>query len=105
MRVIFVKGFLQVADGCRLGGFGVESFEEVVEDLLASDLAFLFGVVALAFQGGFELDRGDEERAGFADRFEVAVHFDRPCAVAVAEHALVHLAPEFEHLGAFGAWG
>jgi hypothetical protein len=49
------------------------------------------GVVALALQGGPELDGGHEVRAGFADRLEVAVELDRAGAVAVAEHALVLL--------------
>jgi hypothetical protein len=40
-------------------------------------------------EGGAELDGGDEEAAGFADGFEVAVHLDGSCAVAVAEHAAV----------------
>ena len=65
------------------------------------------GVVALTLQGGAELDGGDEEGARFADRLEVAVHFDRPGAVAVAEHASVHLGAQFAHLGTFvvpGSW-
>ena len=63
------------------------------------------GVVALALQGGAELDGGDEEGAGFADRLEVAVHLDGAGAVAVAEHAAVHLGAELAHLGAFGVGG
>ena len=59
------------------------------------------GVVALPLQGGAELDGGDEEAAGFADGFEVAVHLDGSGAVAVAEHAAVHLGAEFSHLVAF----
>ena len=54
----------------------VEPVEEPVEDLFSSDLALVAGVVALAFEGGFELDGGDEERAGLAVRFVVAVEFD-----------------------------
>ena len=38
----------------------VEPGEEPVEDLLAADLAFVVGVFALAAEGGFELDGGDE---------------------------------------------
>ena len=59
------------------------------------------GVVALALQGGAEFDGGDEEAAGFADGFEVAVHLDGSGAVAVAEHAAVHLGAEFAHFVAF----
>jgi len=83
----------------------VESFEEAVEDLLAADLAFVGGVVALSAEGGFELDGGDEEGAGLADRFEVAVHLDGSGAVAVAEHASVHLGAQVAHLGAFVGGG
>ena len=36
---------------------------------------------------GAELDGGDEEAAGFADGFEVAVHLDGSSAVAIAKHA------------------
>src|ERR1700756_3876022 len=52
-------------------------------------------------RGGPEFDGGDEEVARFADGFEVAVHLDRPCAVAVAEHASVHLGAQLAHLAAF----
>ena len=83
----------------------VELVEEVVEDFLATDLAFVGGVVALAAERWFELDGGDEEVAGLADRFEVAVDLDGSGAVAVAEHALVHLGAEFAHFGAFVAGG
>ena len=72
----------------------VESGEESVEDLLAPHLSFGGGVVALALQGGPELDGGHEEGAGFADRLEVAVELDGSGAVAVAEHARVHLGAE-----------
>ena len=58
------------------GCIGVEAVEDAVEDLLPSDLALGGGVVALPLQGGSEFDGGDEEAAGFADRFEVAVHLD-----------------------------
>lgn len=64
-------------------------------------LALLGGVVSLAVEGWFELDGGDEERAGLADRLEVAVHFGGSSAVAVAEHAAVHLGAEPAHLAAF----
>jgi hypothetical protein len=83
------------------GCVGVESVQDAVEDLLAADLALSGGVVALPLKGGAELDGGDEEAAGFADGFEVAVHFDGSCAVAVAEHPAVHLGAEFPHLVAF----
>ena len=79
----------------------VEPSEQSVEDLLSAELAFVGGVVALALQGGPEFDGGLEECAGFADGFEVTVQADRPGAVAVAEHPLVHLAAELGHLGAF----
>jgi integrase len=74
-----------------LGRVFVESGEEAVEDLLPADLSLAGSVVALGLQGGPELDGGLEERARFADRFEVAVHPDRPGAVAVAEHPAMHL--------------
>jgi len=67
------------------GGLVAEPGEEPVEDLLAAELALRRGVVALALQGWPELDGGDEVRAGFADRLEVAVELDRAGAVAVAE--------------------
>ena len=88
-----------------LGCAGVEPVEQAVEDFLAADLALAGGVVALPLQGGSELDGGDEEAAGFADRLEVAVHVDRSSAVAVAEHASVHLGAELAHLPAFVVGG
>jgi YD repeat-containing protein len=54
----------------------IEAVQESVEDLLASELSFLLGVVALGLEGGAELDGGDEEGAGLTDRFEVAVELD-----------------------------
>ena len=51
----------------------VESLKEAVVDLLATGLAFGRGVVALGLEGGSELDGGDEEGAGLADRLVVAV--------------------------------
>lgn len=79
---------------CRgaLGGFVVEAIKDPVEYLLPADLPLLGGVIALALQGRPEFDGGHEERAGFADRLEVAVHLDWSGAVPVAEHAAVHLA-------------
>jgi hypothetical protein len=88
-----------------LGSVLVESGEQSVEDLLAAELSFVGGVVALGLQGGAELDGGLEEGAGLADRFEVAVQPDRSGAVAVAEHAAVHLGAQPAHLGAFGVGG
>ena len=70
-----------------------------------AELAVGCGVVALPAEGGFELDGCDEEGAGFADRFEVAVDLDGSGAVAVAEHASVHLGTELAHLGALGVGG
>jgi hypothetical protein len=49
-------------------------------------------VVALADEGGSELDAGLEEGAGFADGFEGAVEFGWSGAVAVAEEAVVFAA-------------
>ena len=80
----------------------IEAFEEATEDLLSSYLALSGGVVSLGLQGRAELDGGDEEGAGLADRLEVAVELDRSGAVAVAEHATVHLAAEFAHYGSLG---
>ncbi len=59
----------------------------------------------MPLQGGPGLDGGDEEAAGFADGLEVAVHLDRSGAVAVAEHAAVHLGAELAHLAAFVVGG
>ena len=73
------------------GGCVVEAGEQSVEDLFPPDLALGVGVVALSLQGGAELDGGLEEGARLADRFEVAVQADGAGAVAVAEHACVHL--------------
>ncbi|MFF4761056.1 hypothetical protein [Streptomyces sp. NPDC001292] len=47
-----------------------------IEDLLAGDRSLGRRVVPPAFEPGPELDGGDEERAGLADRLEVAVHLD-----------------------------
>jgi hypothetical protein len=72
-----------------------------IEHLLAADLTLGDSVFALFEERGCELDGGHEECATLADRFEVAVHLDRACAVAVAEHAPVHFSTEFAHLRAF----
>ena len=61
----------------------VESLKEAVEDLLSADLALVLGVVSLGLQCRSELDCGDEEGAGLADRLEVTVEFDRASAVTV----------------------
>ena len=90
---------------CSACLFVVEAAEESVEDPLSADLAFGLGVVSLAAQCGFELDGGDEAGAGFAHRFVVAVEFDGPGAVAVAEETLIHLGSEFAHLEAFVVGG
>jgi len=39
------------------------------------------------------------------DRLEVAVHLDRSCAVAVAEHVSVHLGAQLAHLATFVVGG
>ncbi len=78
--------------------------EEPVEQVGAVGLVVLGGVVALALQGGPELDAGLEEGAGFADGFEGAVEFGWAGAVAVAEEAVV-FAAEPGHAGADGVGG
>ncbi|BDB42130.1 hypothetical protein IWGMT90018_25760 [Mycobacterium kiyosense] len=83
----------------------IESGEQPIEHFLAAELSFLGGVVALCLQSRAELDGGLEESAGFADGFEVAVQADGSGAVAVAEHAAVHLDSELAHFGAFGFGG
>ena len=83
----------------------VESGEQSVEDLLATELSFVDGVVSLGLQGGAELDGALEEGAGLTDRFEVTVQPDWSGAVAVAEHAAVHLGAQPAHFGAFGVGG
>jgi hypothetical protein len=67
----------------------VDAAEESVEQLSAVGVVVVGGVVALALQGGPELDAGLEEGAGFADGFEGAVQFGESDAVAVAEQAVV----------------
>jgi len=79
--------------------------KEPVEDLLSADLALVGGVVSVGLQGGAELDGRDEEGAGLADRFEMAVQFDGASAVAVAEHVSVGFGAEFAHLVALVAGG
>ncbi|EUA42901.1 phage integrase family protein [Mycobacterium xenopi 3993] len=86
----------------RSGGGIVEAGEQSVEHFLAAELSFLGGVVALCLQSRAEFDGGLEESARFADGFEVAVQADGSGAVAVAEHAAVHLGTELAHFGAFG---
>ena len=63
----------------------LEPLKEPVVDLLPAGLALGCGVIALGLQGGAELDRGDEEGAGLADRFVVAFEFGGSGAEAVAE--------------------
>src|SRR5207249_956911 len=83
----------------------LEAGEQAVEDALAADLALGRGIVPLAEQDRRELGRGHEVAARLADRLEVAVELDRAGAVAVAEHAAVHLAAELGHLAALGLGG
>src|SRR4051794_39835895 len=80
----------------------VEAVQEPVEDLLAAYLAFVRGVVALPLQGRPELDGGHEECARLADGLEMAIEFNWPGAVTVAQHAAVCFPAELSHLGAFG---
>src|SRR6266568_3691591 len=88
-----------------LGGCLAEAGQQPVEDFLPPGLALGGGVVALLFEGGAERDGGLEERARFADGFEVAVQAGGAGAVAVAEHPLVHFGAELAHLVALGAGG
>jgi hypothetical protein len=94
-RVVVMRVILSSAAGSRSGV--VESAEEAVEDFLTPDLPLGGGVVTLLLQSGAELDGGDEEAAGFTDGLEVTAHLDRSCAVAVAEHPLVHLVAQLAH--------
>jgi hypothetical protein len=71
-------------------GMVVESGKDAVKDALASDLALGGGVVTLQLKGGSELGRSHEESAGFADRFKVAIHIYRSCAIPITEHASMH---------------
>jgi hypothetical protein len=50
----------------------VDAVEESVEQVGAVALVVLCGVVALALQGGPELDAGLEEGAGFADGYSLS---------------------------------
>ena len=88
-----------------LGGCVVEAGQQAVEDLLATELALGVRVVALALQGGAELDGGLEEGARLADRLEVAVQSHGSGAVAVAEHPSVHFGAQLARLGALGVAG
>jgi hypothetical protein len=63
----------------------VDSLDEFVEDGGAFGLAVFLGVVALALEGGPELDGGLEVAAGFAGGFHPAVELDWACAQAVAD--------------------
>jgi hypothetical protein len=67
----------------------VDAAEEPVEEIGSVGLVVVGSVVALALQGGPELDAGLEEGAGLADGFEGAVQFGWSGAVAVAEQAVV----------------
>ena len=59
--------------------------QEAVEKVGAVGLVVVGGVVALALQGGSELDAGLEEGAGLADGFEGAVQFGWSGAVALLQ--------------------
>ena len=83
----------------------VDSLDELVEDGGAFGLAVFLGVVALALEGGPELDGGLEVAAGFAGGFHLAVELDRAGAQSVAEHAGVCFAAQFCHAGGFVVGG
>ena len=83
----------------------VDSLDEFVEDSGAFGLAVFLGVVALALEGGPELDGGLEVAAGFAGGFHPAVELDRAGAQAVAEHAGVGFAAQLCHAGGFVVGG
>jgi hypothetical protein len=80
----------------------VDAVEQVLVEVGAAGLVVVGGMVALALQGGPELDGGGEESAAFADRFEGAVEGGGPGAPAVAEHPAV-LLTEPSHGGGFPA--
>src|SRR3954454_7712340 len=79
----------------------VETSEQPVKDALAADLALGRGVVTLPLKDWRELAGGHEKGARLADRFEMAVQLTRAGAVAIAEHAAIHLATELGHFAAF----
>jgi hypothetical protein len=59
----------------------------------------------LPLLGGSELERGDEEGVGLADRLEVAVELDRSGAVSIAERPAVRFSAELGHFGSLGVSG
>jgi hypothetical protein len=79
--------------------FLVDLPDELVEDGGAFGLAVFLGVVALALEGGPELDGGLEVAAGSAGGFHPAVELDGAGAQSVAEHAGVCFAAQFFHAG------
>jgi hypothetical protein len=71
----------------------VDLLDEFVEDGGAFGLAVFLGVVALALEGGPELDGGLEVAAGFAGGFHAAVELDDlPRAFRTADLWLIHAA-------------
>jgi hypothetical protein len=56
--------------------FLVDSLEELIEEGGARGLPVIAGVIALALEGGPELDGGLEIAAGFACGFHSAVELD-----------------------------
>jgi hypothetical protein len=63
----------------------VDAGEEAVGQVGQVGLIMFGGVVALALQGGSELDAGLEEGAGFADGFKGAVQFGWSGAAALLQ--------------------
>jgi hypothetical protein len=101
-------GALHVGDepfAVMLGDDLIDPRDALLSQMLDVQQRYGGSVIALAFEGGAELDGGLEEGAGLADRFEVAVEVDGAGAVAVAEHAPVHLGAQLAHLGALGVFG
>jgi hypothetical protein len=82
-----------------------EVAEEAVEEGGSVGLVVVSGVVALAAQGGLELDGGAEVAAGLAGAFHAAVELDGSGAQAIAEHAGVGFAAELGHGGGLVAGG
>src|SRR5580658_6013027 len=74
--------------------------EKTAIEPLPPALALAGGVFELPSEGGAKLDGRGEVGAGFADGFKGAVEFNRSCAVAVTQHAMV-LSAQAAHDRAF----